>query len=334
MEQTRFSIDAIRGFILFGAVMGVLGNAIHGFAMDRSSVFLAIVGRLCVGFSSAEILQREVVSMSRPALVVAESGRLVLARITGSVVGLVIGSLSAIPINDIQSEGAERIFSTHTRRVQFASWLAMLLWLIHVVLILMRSKVVRDAQKNRPTPDDQSVPEETKEQGINNPAETVSEDSDSVSSPSVEIATPSSVLFRPPLDTVEAIDNAVSTMEQLSEWENASANAPLVRRNDDVQGPLLHRRYMSRRWKTIGRARKLLLFHMAIPISLLIYFYSTFALEIFCTATPFITDRYFAWNGAHAGLFLACLAAASWPVTFACEIVARRYEERVLLKVC
>jgi hypothetical protein len=330
-EQSRFSTKAIRGFTIFGAVMGVFGNAVHGYAMDRSSVLLAIVGRLCVGFSCAEILQREVMSMSGPALVIAESGRLLLARITGAVVGLMIGGLSAIPMNDVLSENIGIVYSPHTRRVQFASWLVMVLWLIHLSFILMHSHVLGDTDKNDLI-GDQATALEAKEQDTNKPAVTVSEDSDSVSS-SVDIGTPSSVMFRPSLDAVEPIDNAVSTMERQSEWENASTKSPLVRRDDDIHGSFIHRRPISRHWKTIGRARKLLLFHVAIPIALLVYFYTTFAMEIFCTATPFITDRYFSWNGEHSGVFLACLAAASLPLMFICEIVARRYEERFLLKV-
>ena len=315
--------------MLFGSVMGVLGNAIHGYAMDRSSVLLAIVGRLFIGLSSAEILQRDVLSMCGPAHVVAESGQLVLARILGSVVGLMIGGISAIPM-DIQSEDMGKIYPAHARRVQFASWLVMLFWLVHVTHILMHSHLLRESDQKRSS---QIQVNESKEEIVHKPVAAVNEESDSVSSSSAEIGTPSSVLYRPSLDTLEPIENAISAMERHSDWENASANSPLARREEDPAGPLLHRKQMSRHWKTVGRARKLLLFHVGIPITFLVYFYCSFALEVFFTATPFITDRYFEWSGEHSGLLLACLAAASLPLTFAGEIFARRYEERVLLKV-
>jgi hypothetical protein len=316
--------------MIVGAFMGVVGNAIHGYAIDQSSVSLSIVARLCFGFSSAEILQREVMTMCAPAHVVAESGQLMISRMMGAVAGLIIGTLSAIPIA-IQSIDVGRIYSPHTRPLQSASWVLMLFWLLHLIRISVQLQIADDGLMD-PTRHNDS---KKNEQDASKPTPTANKESDSESSSSAEIRTPSSVLYRPALDVIEPIANAATTMERHAERESTSNQASsLSRREDDIQGAgIHHRRRITRHWKYLGRLRKLLLFHIGIPIALLVYVFSSFAMEVFCTATPFITDRYFAWSGERVGAFLGCLVAASLPLSLVCEIIARRYEERAILKV-
>jgi hypothetical protein len=56
-------------------------------------------------------------------------------------------------------------------------------------------------------------------------------------------------------------------------------------------------------------------------------------MELFLTATPIITCRYFAWGGSQAGIMLGALSALILPVNLVCERIARVYEERTVIKV-
>lgn len=51
------SVGLLRALFAFSCFFGIVGNVIHGMAMDVGSVPLAILGRFVFGFSSADILQ-------------------------------------------------------------------------------------------------------------------------------------------------------------------------------------------------------------------------------------------------------------------------------------
>ena len=307
--------------MIFGTLMGMLGNGIHGYAINKSSIMLSIVGRLCFGFSSAEILQRELTSMCVPVHVLAESGKLTMSKMTGSSLGLIIGTLSAIPIA-VQTLDIGRVFSPHTRQLQWSSWMMMVFWLIHLLVILVQCRVKEDIV---PLCQNQ-IGSKRKNRNSDEKVEAPKSNNSESSSPAA-IGSPSTVLSRPSLDSMEPISSAVSSMESIS---NA---ASLSNRRDDQVEDFLAGRHVSRQWRSLRRLRRLLAFHVGIPIAMLMYGYTSFSMEIFCTATPIIAARYFSWSGARAGTFLSFLLFAALPVTVACEIVARRYEERAVIKV-
>ena len=68
-------------------------------------------------------------------------------------------------------------------------------------------------------------------------------------------------------------------------------------------------------------------------MSILIILYIKFAQEVLISSCPIILDRYFRWGGGRAGIFLASLALTILPVDFFCGHVARKYEERTVVKV-
>ena len=301
--------------------MGIIGNGIHGYAINKSSITYAIVGRLCFGFSSGEILQRELTSMCTPVHIIAESGKLTMSKIVGSSLGLVIGTLLAIPIA-VQTLDIGRVFSPHTRQLQWSSWMMMTLWFVHLLVIFVYCRVKEEPSLPQKRPIVAKQNDMTMKENLE-----ASKSSDSDSSSSAMIGSPSTVLLRASLDSVEPMPSAVASME------NISNTASLTNRRDDNLNDLRQNRHVKRQWRTLRRLRKLFAFHIGIPISLLIYGYTSFSMEVFCSATPIIADRYFSWSGARAGTFLACLLSTALPVTVVCEIVARRYEERAVIKV-
>ena len=82
------------------------------------------------------------------------------------------------------------------------------------------------------------------------------------------------------------------------------------------------------------RTRKLLRVSVGIPISLFIVLYANYAIELYLSGTSVITCRYFGWSGVKAGLFLGVLGATILPLHYLCELIARRYEDRTILRVC
>jgi hypothetical protein len=81
------------------------------------------------------------------------------------------------------------------------------------------------------------------------------------------------------------------------------------------------------------RIRKLLTFNIAIPVAMAAVVYAVFSQELIFSSCALITNRYFSWKGNVAGLFLCALTVLVLPLDYLCGIVARRYEERSIMKV-
>ena len=317
-HRCRFQTETIRLLMILSSIMGMVGNAVHATAINRKSVRLAILGRFVIGFSSAEILQREIMASCLPAHVVSESARLMLARVGGIACGLLVGSATeAVPI-ELQRLGV--------RSLQASNWLMMIIWLIHLIRVLVQL---------RPNPERSCSVDSASD--ITNEEDDVprapARERESESSSSEEIETPSSMLYRKSDPSPEVpIPAALRGVERPSDGMD-SVPSELNNYQRVKEHSKSKQRRQFRRWKSLVRVKKLLAFHIGIPVSLSIFVYATFAVETLFTSTPLITHRYFDWSGARAGTVLGLLASTTIPVQYVCAIAARRYEERTILKV-
>ena len=316
-SRCHFRTNTIRNLMIFSALSGIAGNVLHATAITRKSVPLAIAGRFIFGLSSLDFVHRDIVGACLPTYVVSESSRLLLTRIGGIACGLLVGSATeAVPIA-LQRLGV--------RTLQASNWLMALLWAIHLVRVLIQ---VRAKPETRNVAESGSDFTDRDDDG----ARVSNNESDSEASSSELHETPSSMLYRKsdgtptgPLDALGGGDKPSVDMENLSLKESKSFSK-------ENAGFKAARSFRQRR--TIGRLWKLFSFHVGIPVSLLVAFFSTFGVETFFTATPLITHRYFGWSGARASAFLGVLAITMLPVQYVCAIVSQRYEERTVLKVC
>jgi hypothetical protein len=83
----------------------------------------------------------------------------------------------------------------------------------------------------------------------------------------------------------------------------------------------------------IKRIQKLMAFNISIPVTLAFIFYCRFSIESFVSSSPLLVYHYFDWTGQSSGCFLAFLSLLLAPTDVFSEQIARRYEERILLKV-
>jgi hypothetical protein len=199
----------------------------------------------------------------------------------------------------------------------------MLLWLVHMVRVLLQFR-----HKRFPSADSKAVPGAEAEQPDDKKLpDTLGGQSDSDSSSYGHVGTPSSVLYpgSPLLGDRFSSEHLVGLDRPSESQIQSSETSP-------ASGSRAKRKRSTRRLKTFSRIRKLLSFHVGIPLCLAIFVYTTYTTEVFFTASPMITRRYFGWSGARTGTFLGWLAIMILPSNFVCEIVARRYEERTVIK--
>lgn len=74
-------------------------------------------------------------------------------------------------------------------------------------------------------------------------------------------------------------------------------------------------------------------YSVGVPVSLLLILYMKYAQEVLFTSCPMILERYFQWDGVRAGSFLAFLSVTILPANFVASHIARKYEERTIVKV-
>lgn len=312
----KYSVSTLRSLFLMSAFMAASGNAVHALAIAHNSVPLAILGRFIFGFSSAEVLHRHLMAACMPSHFLTESARLMLFRVCGATCGLIMGSGSvAIPkLVTILSE----------RTLQAASWMMSFFWIVHFIRILFHFRPrlpIQNQDKFSNTRDDGGAD-----------ADGYSEESQSSSS---EIQTPSTVLFRKSSDSNKSNDvdgdinqSKASTFgSELDLIESSRGQSAFTKKKN------MKRRSIMSQTKFLSRIHKFLLFHVGIPTTLAAITFATFATEILFTGAPIITEEYFGWSGAHASTYLGCVTCLILPIHFLCELVARRYEERIIIKV-
>ena len=309
----RPPVSLVWRLLIFSGFAGMVGNIINGLAIDKQSIRLALLGRFIVGFSSAEILHRQLVLAFWPSQVVPASAKVVLYRISGTLLGLALSiSTELVPL---------RFAGIGVRSMQFASWLMASLWVVHIMRLLVQF------HRTPPKQLDKSASKTTEKSG-----ETWGESGEECgddSSDSDHIGTPRSIWSSSKL----AEDCAATS-------SGAGVVGDRIQQQDDELAPLKPANAKepqnrgSRGTRTFAaRLRRLLSYHVAIPALLFMLFYVSFAIEIFFTATPLVTTHYFDWSGPSAGAVLVLLTVIGPPVIFFCERVARRFEERIILKV-
>eukprot|EP00522_Entomoneis_paludosa_P001098 CAMPEP_0172466868 /NCGR_PEP_ID=MMETSP1065-20121228/57300_1 /TAXON_ID=265537 /ORGANISM="Amphiprora paludosa, Strain CCMP125" /LENGTH=1447 /DNA_ID=CAMNT_0013223813 /DNA_START=92 /DNA_END=4435 /DNA_ORIENTATION=- len=313
-SSNRATVDVglVRTHLILSGLAGLFGNIVHGVALDKESLWMAVLGRFLIGFSSAEILHRQLVQATIPSQVVSATAKVVLYRVSGTVAGLCLGILAELLPLKINSIGV--------RSIQSTSWVMMLLWIIYIVRLLVqfrpKAPLLLLGKSSQNTAEKSEVLED------------MDGDFGNESSDSDHIGTPRSFWSASRLSTENFLSygggEKVANNGDL--WNSESAPLKLSASKE-------LRKRGSRVTRTFGqRLRKLLSYHVAIPTLLFIVFYVNFASEMFFTATPLVTHHYFNWGGPRAGALLVLLTSLILPVNFFCETVARRYEERTILK--
>jgi hypothetical protein len=243
----------------------------------------------------------------------------------GVFIGLIVGAATELVS-----------IAVRVREIQGTSWLMTVLWLAHALRLLVQFRVKHaDATESHKTNGIRSDSSDQDNAVLGSHGSC--EESDS--SESADVGTPSSLLFRKTPDSLS--DNALTLCYgkdvqpskdpviisvDVSDANVASPPSTVDRQRNHAS--------VARQWKVFtGRMKKLYLYRLCIPISFMMHFFVAFSLEAIFTSTPIITGRYFGWSGAHASMMLGAFAAFILPIYVVCEWIARRYEERIVIKV-
>lgn len=305
LKQKESNMSLHKGVLIFSALCGISGNAVHALGISKLSVSLAVLGRFLIGFGAADIVHRQyVVSTLHPSLVVAESARLVHFKVAGQLIGLIIGSLVEIaPYKSIRYG---------VQPLQLPNWIMGCLWFIHVCRLILST---RDFKRSKSSACE-NIGSVTVE-AMQDIAPELSPDSSSDSDPSP--GGPVRLFHQPP-GMRDQDETVVSRIKSL--------------RGSNRRLEIVTTRRSRKQWAMglFKRVRRLMASNIAVPVMLGLALYTTFAQELLFSSCALIVDRYFGWSGDIAGILLVSLAFLILPIDFVCEHIARRYEERTTIK--
>ena len=164
-------------------------------------------------------------------------------------------------------------------------------------------------------------------------------DSSSSSPQNAAVAEKRNLLYRTLSDaTPDDLETAYGTNPASTDRDGTyRANSKNFAASDEYASPdmAMDKRQRRRRpfLSSMNRTRKLVFHNVALPATIAILAFATFALETIFSSCAIITHRYFHWNSALAGLWLTALGSLVLPVNYAIESISRYREERVVMKV-
>lgn len=295
-----------------------------------------------------------------PAGLVSESAKLVKASMVGILIGPLLGMFLAIGEKEIISPfGEETLMSP--RSVAAPGYFMAGLWFLQICGLLCffqepKKKAVPPSSddkkgKTEATPaantDTQAIDGKKLCDNANGRDDSFLQedngfvsDSSSSSPQNAEVAEKRNLLYRTLSDaTPDDLETAYGTNPASTDRDGTSmANSKKFAASDDEYASpdmVMDKRQRRRRpfLSSMNRTRKLVFHNVALPATIAILAFATFALETIFSSCAIITHRYFHWNSALAGLWLTALGSLVLPVNYAIESISRYREERVVMKV-
>lgn len=304
---SHFTAGFYRASILLASLSSLIGNCVYITAVAINSVPLAVFGRLLIGIGSVDLLERQVVSRLPAPSVVPESARLVNAKVKGVVYGLLAGAFLSSFSMDFSLFGA-RLFTFGA--LQSASYIMAFCWLFQTYRITRflffgslddLQSVAQSKQSGRDKEEPTTARDDT----------TSSDDSD------VAPSAPGRLLYNTSSDVTDSIRRGVSA-------EQARIPLNYFPSTSGAEKKL---------WKILlSRFRKFISYNVALPVTMALVVFVEATHEILFTSCAIITNRYFSWNGSHAGFFLGVMSAFVFLINFVCGSIANTYGERTVIK--
>jgi hypothetical protein len=306
------SLRLFRNLFFFSAFAAIVGNIVHARGIAHESIPHAVLGRFLLGFASSDIVQRQFIGSLMPLpLIAAESARLAHVQIVGQLVGLLFGSLVA-----------------WTGVLASGNWFMALFWIAYCIFVACNGN--SDSRNNQKKEQDHAWEIlENKDVDVDVGNESDSSGSDEKTGGPAQLFQRSSY--------VEDIDEDAERSQADEKTGLLVSKVPSERPKKSVHSTAYSRppKGFLKRFRTFTkRIRKLMAYNISIPITLALILYCKFSTEAFISSSPLLGYHYFDWTGQRSGCFLAFLSVLIVPTDFISEQIARRYEERTILKVC
>ena len=302
---------SFKTMLIMSSVFPFLGNIVYAKSYEYNSLAFAILGRLFVGLSSAEMVNKQLVTsiVSLKSNCTTEITKLKVAQICSILLGIVIGTIPVIFLEerDISILGAVFVVNFKT----IPGYIMAVAWLCYLVSLIFIQFPEVDGFRLEPSSDKfaelslstsehgygyekdyyllpgflaRSMSKSTSGEGLKNvPEESMHENSEST--------------------VVMSIPDKPSLSSQFSNFVS-----------------------------NVKRTKKLVFHNIALPTTFLVYGFVSLSSEVMFTSCLIITNPYFKWPIENAGYFLSFLATLILPSYLLISYLSVRVGERVVMK--
>jgi len=321
VDRTKQTVDCrekmFHRHLSLSAIFPWIGNLIYIIAFQRRHIWLGVFGRLFVGLSSADIInKRIVVTHAEANNMIQEMAKLRKTQLFSIFVGLLIGSILDISETFFEIRGHMIVFNFQTlpAYVMFFAWTLQLLTSICSPIPLMHDENTTKHQFE----DNVSLSENDDHSFLRRSRARSSSDQSKLEA--------FLKLERGISDTSATYQKLERGISDISAYHKPNAHA---RNGQGVTYQKLHHR----KWKTtLRRTAKLILHNIAIPITLALHLFANMTIELIMSSCVIITHRYFNWSGTKAGFFLSLLAFCFIPMHMIASYLGFCYGERCVLR--
>lgn len=309
MELSNFRLP-----LLICSVSAVAGNIIFSYALKQPSLVTACVGRLLIGFGSADILNRQLLStILPPACINIEVASLVRLSMITSAIALVMGSLFDLEVREGLPRSDDPIFSImpsptplpntspliapavppflsqyilpSSQRsllsLESIGHIMAFLWFLHIIGIIFFfdiPKSIRRAQRESHVISPEEDFDSDTDQGNKNPCV------------STEI--------NPFSDSTQEASHGDVTFEKLQTMSRKTVKHES------------HRTYR----ESIANIKEMMFSNIAFPTTIAVLCIVKISTEIILNSCGSITGSYFKWSGARSGLLMGLVSSMILPV--------------------
>ena len=312
---------------IMSAVAPILGNVLYAYALTIESLNVAYFGRLLVGLGSAEVCNRQFISLSMDKTrVTSACARFVAA----SAIGMSVGPLLAAVLDQYAGRDLEvdvpilgGLIFNHTTG---PGWIMAGVYIVHLLLIIFAFedrpnifKLILVPKLERDSTNDSPV---LKHHKVNSSV------CDSIATPVPKIVIDNQENFAL-LDGVEGGYGATDRSPP-SPTSSASSDSSL---NPWVEGLHAVLSFPSRVADGYHFYYNAITSNKTFGVTLLLFFLIELTDEVLINSVPLITRRYFRWHGSAAGVFTASLGVFILPGTYIIErLCSTRFDERASMR--
>lgn len=278
----------VKAIFTFGCVCSFLGNMLYAKAYEHGSFIIAILGRLLTGFSSMEVINKNMVMHYQiNDGTQTEITVLKLLQMVGMVMGMLIGSL------DFETRSFVIMGDHFTVSFQtLPAYIMSIAWGFFIVpLMIVDFQVMSYTKKVSEMKNDTSL---------------------SAS------------------DHEERNDKDYLLPSIMTRFPSESTIGP--EKIDEEGLPISLRSHVRSVVAVLRQTHRLVMYNIAVPITLLLYAFVSMAKEIIFNLSVIIGIRYFQWSGGYSGLALCCLAVTTVPMYWVMSHLNSWIEERFLIK--
>jgi hypothetical protein len=301
--------------LVISSLCPLVGNILYVKAYERKSFAMAIAGRLLVGLSSVEMVNKQLIVIFRAkGDHVSELSRIRVAQIGGILLGILIGTIR-LDERTVIIYGEPFVINFET----ISSYTMSLAWGLQLLgLAFCPFPKVHNCHAS---------PSIDKGSEINLSA-SEHEENHNYRLEKLYLLPGLFARGRTFSDSTPGAEGSKRSRTQ--ELGNDSSKGT----RDNV--PIITKPTLSAQFKiivsTLKKTRKLVLHNIALPITFLVYGFACLSTEVLFTSCVIITNRYFNLSGLQAGCFLAFLAALILPTYFFMSYASIRVGERFVMK--